>query len=85
MDDGDQVGDQTVRVGLDVAARHAGRDVRTVQRWVQQGRVTAYDNGSGRRVVDLREVLQVEADIRARLRNRQQQKLTELLGAWTAD
>lgn len=71
-----------MRVSLDVAARHAARDVRTVQRWVQQGRVTAYDNGTGRRVVDLREVLRVEADIRARHKNRQQQKLTELLAGW---
>lgn len=68
-----------MRVSLDVAASRAGRDVRTLQRWVQQGRVTAYDNGTGRRVVDLREALAVEADIRARHQNRQQQRLMELL------
>lgn len=68
-----------MRVGLDVAAERAGRDVRTVQRWVCQGWVTAYDNGTGRRVVDLREVLRVEADLRTRVKNRQQQRLVELL------
>lgn len=71
--------DSVVRVSLPVAAERAGRDVRTVQRWVQQGRVTAWDNGTGTRVVDLRQVLAVEADIRARLRNKQQQRLVSLL------
>lgn len=69
-----------MRVSLDVAAERAGRDVRTVQRWVSQGRVTAYDNGTGSRVVDLREVLAVEADLRMRHQNRQRQRLAELLG-----
>lgn len=68
-----------MRVSLEFAAERAGRDVRTVQRWAQQGRISTWDNG-GRRVVDLREVLAVEADIRMRVRNRQQQRLVELLG-----
>lgn len=68
-----------MRVSLDQAAERAGRDLRTVQRWVQQGRVTAYDDGTGRRMVDLREVLRVEADLRERHRNKQQQRLTQLL------
>lgn len=67
-----------MRVPISVAAERAGRDVRTVQRWVQQGRVTAYDNGRGREV-DLRQVLAVEADLRMRHQNRQQQRLAELL------
>ena len=66
-------------VSLGVAAERVGRDVRTVQRWVQQGRVTVYDNGAGR-MVDVGEVLRVEADLRARVRNRQMQRLTELFG-----
>lgn len=66
-----------MRVPLSVAADRAGRDVRTVQRWVAQGRVTAYDNG-GHRVVDLREVLTVEADLRTRAQNKQRQKLMNL-------
>jgi hypothetical protein len=67
-------------VSLDFAAQRAGRDVRTVQRWAQQGRISTWDNGTGGRVVDLREVLAVEADIRMRVKNRQQQKLAQLLG-----
>lgn len=67
-------------VSLPVAAVRVRRDLRTVQRWVQQGRVTAYDHGSGVRVVDLAEVLRVEADLRMRMENRQRQRLVELLG-----
>lgn len=70
-----------MRVSLEVAAQRANRDLRTVQRWVQQGRLTAYDNGTGKRMVDLREVLAVEADVRARHQNRQRQRLMELLGS----
>lgn len=80
MDGSGASGDPTMRVSLDVAAERAGRDVRTVQRWVQQGRVSVYDNGTGRRVVDLREVLAVEADLRMRHQNQQQQRLARLLG-----
>lgn len=69
-----------MRVPIDFAAARAGRDVRTVQRWAQQGRISTWDNGTGRRVVDLREVLAVEADIRTRVKNKQQQRLVELLG-----
>lgn len=70
-----------MRVGLDVAASRANRDLRTLQRWVQRGLVTAYDNGTGKRMVDLREVLAVEADLRARHQNRQRQRLAQLLGS----
>lgn len=68
-----------LRVSLEFAAERAGRDVRTVQRWVQQGRVSSYDDGVGRRVVDLREVLRVEADLRMRHVNKQRQRLSEWL------
>lgn len=66
-------------MSLEFAAERAGRDVRTVQRWVQQGRVSSYDDGVGRRVVDLREVLRVEADLRMRHVNKQRQRLSEWL------
>jgi hypothetical protein len=72
-------GDSAVRVPLDLAARQAGRDVRTIQRWAQQGRISVWDNGTGR-VVDLPEVLRVEADLRERVKNRQMQRLAALLG-----
>lgn len=65
-------------VPLAQAARHVGKDERTVQRWVASGRVTAYPDGTGRRLVVLQEVIAVEADIRTRTKNRQMQKLSEL-------
>lgn len=82
MDGPGAVGGQVVTwVSLSVAAVKAGRDVRTVQRWVAQGRLTVRDNGTGR-LVSLQDVLRVEADIRMRHANRQQQRLVELLGDW---
>lgn len=80
MDGSGAFGDQTMMlVSLPVAAERVGRDVRTVQRWVQQGRVTAYDHGTGQRLVELRQVIAVEADVRMRHRNKQEQRLREWL------
>lgn len=82
MDGSGAVGGQVVTwVSLQVAAERAGRDVRTVQRWVAQGRLTVRDNGTGR-LVCLQDVLRVEADIRMRHANRQQQRMIDLLGEW---
>lgn len=67
-------------VTLKVAAERAGRDERTLQRWVAAGRVTTYPDGTGRRLVVLQEVLSVEADIRMRAQNRQNQRLRQILG-----
>lgn len=74
-----------MRVSIELAAQRAARDVRTVQRWAQQGRISTYDDGTGRRTVDLVEVLRVEADIRERHKNRQQQRLAELFGTGEVD
>jgi excisionase family DNA binding protein len=63
-----------------MAAERVARDERTVQRWVHDGRLAAYDDGSGRRLVRLDEVLRLEAEVRLRMQNRQRQRLTELLG-----
>ena len=82
MDGSGTTGGQVVTwVSFQQAAERAARDVRTVQRWAQQGRVTVKDDGLGRRVC-LQEVLRVEADLRMRHHNRQQQRLAELLGDW---
>ncbi len=83
MADGSADGDGEVRVlvSLSVAAIQCQRDVRTVQRWVAAGRLTAYPDGRGVRMVCLQEVLRVEADIRMRMANRQRQRLAELLGS----
>lgn len=85
MDGGDQGRDRPMRVSIELAAQRAARDVRTVQRWAQQGRISTYDDGTGRRTVDLVEVLRVEADIRERHKNRQQQRLAELFGTGEVD
>lgn len=67
-------------VTLSQAAQRVGRDERTVQRWVHEGRLTAYPDGTGRRLVALQEAIALEADIRSRFQNRQRQRLVELLG-----
>lgn len=85
MDGGDQGRDRPMRVSIELAAQRAARDVRTVQRWAQQGRISTYDDGTGRRTVDLVEVLRVEADIRERHKNRQKQRLAELFGTGEVD
>lgn len=82
MDGGAGAGQRPVRtlVPLTVAAERVGRDERTVQRWVASGRLTAYPDGTGRRLVSLQEALSVERDLRQRTKNRQMQKLAELFG-----
>ena len=83
MDGGAGHGERPVRtlVPLQTAAERVGRDERTIQRWVASGRLTAYPDGTGRRLVVLQEALSVEADLRQRTKNRQMQKLVEFFGS----
>ena len=67
-------------VTIKQAADKAARDERTIQRWIQMGKITAYPDGTGRRLVVLQEVLAVEADVRMRAQNRQKQRLRQMLG-----
>ena len=67
-------------VSLSMAAQRVGRDERTLQRWVASGRLTAYPDGTGRRLVVLQEAIALEADIRERTKNRQMQKLVDIFG-----
>lgn len=71
-------------VPLKQAAAHVNRDERTLQRWVHAGHLTAYPDGTGRRLVCLQEAIALEADIRMRLQNKQRQQLMEIFGPETA-
>lgn len=67
-------------VTIKQAAEKTERDERTIQRWIAAGRLAAYPDGTGRRLVVLQEVLALESDLRMRARNRQKQRLEQLLG-----
>lgn len=67
-------------LSIQAVAERVGRDERTVQRWVASGRLTAYPDGTGRRLVVLQEAIALEADLRQRMKNRQMQKLVEIFG-----
>lgn len=62
------------------AAYMAHRDERTVRRWITQGLLVDHRDGTGRRVVVLREVMIVEARVRQAPRRRQAERLASLLG-----